>query len=1185
MFVASESNAGITLPVEKTAGKLEKCVRGTVEKTFNKSLKSIENYAEDIQSSAADVVSGTAFIESLDELKESTEELEESYTEMTEDVMDPINKAYESVNLAMVENMAAFAEMTEAMKNRESRKVYFIENGEKIAVNIGVDEVSDSVFEAIDTIATYDEMSGAIDAINEGKESAKNSSGKAKKSKSRAMKNIGKFEKVASKLTGEDFSLNDMIKNIDALKEAEKIMNLDKMDIPPELSTVANLAAMKPVLDAFMAMDTLEKGEQIEEFVTTLESVAELQAMQDSVFTTLSAATEVSENLEKLQQIMAVFSAEPSSIRSIAIATENAQEVYDDTKEQIADIEKMVENLKKAVENVESIKGTFDEDVAGIKKLFEESVDLGTLLESLALFEGLKPTIDSVISYIDLSGESEDLYDSLLNFGENAEDTEAILSFAEPHVDKAKEKASEWKDDIKGFFKDPKEKEAKEKEVAEKSNEVNDKESKAKALKAKYKDFKEDKDKAKANLDYLKDVYSDNKDALKKIKKAQSKLEKIADETQIEKFATDTLGLTDASKDVLDAYKEVSKVDEEKLTGPLDDFKDQLDKFKDVKDQLKDVQELADTMSESKQIVEGLANNIQNLGGLIKCFDIDVDAILKDTMLRVQDYIVEEMRQKLWEEYSKAVVDMPYLLLPEDTEDEFDSPFKKSKELKKIPLSQNKVVNDLIKLAGVKQEELHPLSGQRFAGVTTFESASTIDDFRYETTIEVDNEGFEGEFDYTDALGAWEISYLPIPKVESVGVKWDFGDWSTTAWAPVLGGLECGINPKNDFCWYWQWQSCLFVSKCYKVPLLLPSCMTNFDYKEPTVHVEISPRSGTSHLLYMKFLRDVPRSIGDWATGGHEPIPSAHVVGISPEARYMSKIGIDGANLTMICDLAQKMERFEHIQYYGIPTSPAKAAMEIGKSLVTLKDWKTEWFTEEAGELGKFPASLQALYMTEMNKSAWNPRTFPNGETPSGETKPDFEDDREKSYKWALPYLKTGSDSSGTAIVEDIMMNKCDAGLESDGTNVCLGTWGALFPRNGHVSIEDSRYPLKRFVQLAYRAYDRALENNAISSLKVQPGTEMYGVGYENTEFSLEWPYKTKRMKVGEHPANWAKGYFGEDMNSGGLVMTLWKDTSCCVKVCCAYPGTGFKPGETYYFPLPYWEDKEWGITEVSEHK
>ena len=441
------------------------------------------------------------------------------------------------------------------------------------------------------------------------------------------------------------------------------------------------------------------------------------------------------------------------------------------------------------------------------------------------------------------------------------------------------------------------------------------------------------------------------------------------------------------------------------------------------------------------------------------------------------------------------------------------------------------------------------------------------------------------------------------------GITWDFGDWKTTSWNPATSFIQCGFSLKNNYCWYWRWHSCWFISKCYQVPYPMPACMTNFDYKEPTVHVEIAPRIASSQLVYLSFLKDIPSSIDEWAAGGAaNTVPAAHVIGISPAARYVSGLGPLHAQLTMTCDIAKKLDKWPYVQFYGLPAGPIELAKQLGRSLVDLKDWKKEWFTDKAPELGKVPASLQLLWSSQKKKSEWNPRAFPGGWTPSGETKPGYEDIRDESYKWALPYGEdqlvlddtntTGIDEaeeemnaiSNTNLVDGggvIYQNKCDAGLPEDGTNKCIGDWGALFPRNGQVTIQDDRYPLKRYAQLAYRAYDKALEDGVITDLKKQPQTEKYGVGYDETEFSIDWPYSSNRYKVGEDPKYWNKGYFGESMNSGGMVMTLWKDTSCCVKVCCDLSLMGYHPGETSWYSsiLDYWEKRKWAITEVSKHK
>lgn len=1183
----NKSEAAITVPAQKAADNLQKCAQKSIVGTFNKTVNTISNYADDIQGSVKDVVDGKQIKQELEDLSKSVSNLEGEYLTIKDKVIKPIDDAYSSVNLSMVENMAAFEKLTDAVKNNENRTVYFEEGGKRVLVNVGAGKVTDDLFKTIDNIPTYGEMSDAISKINSGESVAKTSSKKAKNESSKTLKNIQKFEKGMGKILGEDFSVNDMINDIDALKEAEKYLNMDKMALPKELSTIANIAAMKPALDAFMALNSVQRVQQLQDFATTLTSVAQLQALQTAAYDSVALATEISEALQTLQTMLAALSWDSTSIKTVYDTAKDAKKTFKDVKSKVGDLKKMADKLKKAADDVKNIKNGFQKDIAKIKKMFDGNVEIGELLEQLKSFPALVSTVDSIIGYMDIAGKALDFQNDILGFGKDAKSTEAVMASAEPYIDDAKVKAKEWKTDIKNYFKKPKQNSD---EVSDKENKISKHEKKANELKSKYKKYKDYKKKAKANLDYLETVYSGNAAALAKIKKAKDKLSKVADSAQISDFAVKTLGVTGPVKDVMNAYKAVSSVDEDKLTGPVDKFKDKLEAFSDVKNQLKDVQDLANKVSSSKQVANGLANNIKNLGGFIKCFNINLDAILEDTLLRVQDTVVEEMRKAIWQSYSEAVIEVPYLMLPDDWENKFDSPFKKSKEIGNVPISLNgaDLKSELSKIAGIKNSKLvHPQAGMQFAEI------KTIDDYKYSKPIDVDAKKFTGTLDYKDTMSAWDFKIDGVKIKSGIGIEWDFGDWKTTAWAPIFGSLKCGFNLKTDFCWYWQWQSCYFITKCYKTPALLPTCMTNFDYKEPTVHVEVAPRNGSSQLMYMKFLRDIPGSFKSWAAGAAaDTVPNVHVAGISPEARSVSKLGPMGANLTMTCDIAKKLDKFPYVQYYGLPGSPIELAKQIGRSMVDLKDWKKEWFTEEAPELGRFPASLQMLYASEINKNEWNPRAFPGGWTPSGETKPDYEDIRDESYKWALPYLKEGLDAtqttlaSGTDVIEDyIYMNKCDAGLAEDGTNVCLGKWGALFPRNGQVTVEDTRFPLKRYAQLAYRAYDRTLELGYIDDLRKQPETEMYGVDYDKTEFSLDWPYRTNRYKVGEDPKYWARGYYGEELNSGGMVMTLWKDTSCCVKVCCDMSMFGYYPGETYYFSLPYWEDEKWKITDVTKHK
>ena len=121
---------------------------------------------------------------------------------------------------------------------------------------------------------------------------------------------------------------------------------------------------------------------------------------------------------------------------------------------------------------------------------------------------------------------------------------------------------------------------------------------------------------------------------------------------------------------------------------------------------------------------------------------------------------------------------------------------------------------------------------------------------------------------------------------------------------------------------------------------------------------------------------------------------------------------------------------------------------------------------------------------------------------------------------------------------------------------------------------------------VGYRAYDIAMEMGMFGERMVDQGVGPGGKGYDEVEFSLEWPVKTDRFAVGEYPkqvytvidtptdnvdAEIYKDYLksGErlvsskklyydgvtqgNLKSSGMVATVWKDTSCCLKTCCEF--------------------------------
>ncbi|MFT7144240.1 MAG: hypothetical protein ACI8QY_000288, partial [bacterium] len=614
--------------------------------------------------------------------------------------------------------------------------------------------------------------------------------------------------------------------------------------------------------------------------------------------------------------------------------------------------------------------------------------------------------------------------------------------------------------------------------------------------------------------------------------------------------------------------------------------------------------------------------NIKNLGGFIKCFNIDPERIARDLLVRTQDRLTDKAKLYLWETVGKATSGIPFLMLPRqgdkiDKMPGFENPFKgvklesdsiyKSTNFFTQPQLATTEISSIERIAGINfdvVEDIHPQAGLRFAGIN-LGNTKTIEDITNPVSIPSPDMSSFGDksslfLDYTDTMGAWKYG-APKVKVDLQGIEFDHGDFKAKSYMPFA--FKCGFDFKKSFCWHWKWHSCFMIKKCYPVPYILPSCETGINYKEPTVHVEISPRAATSQIGNFSFLKDIPSGIkaqlkkynSTYLSGAENPVPSAHVMGISPVARYMSKLGPFFGNHTMVCDLAPKWDKFEYIQIYGAPLPSIKIGMKMGTALLELKDWNKDWFSESAPLLGAYPAPLAALYASEIDRTHWNPRTFPGGITPSGETYPNFEVSRTEAYQYALPY-EAFDDVSGIIAAGNLNMNKCEAGYPGDGSNHCIGDWGAILPRNGQVSTHNPRWPLQQYAQLGYRAYDRVLEGKKdedgnvvrnIDNAKIADGTGLYGIGYENTDFSLEWPYKMKKREVvGTHPNEWQEGYFGKGPTTGGMVMTYWRDTSCCVKACCPVPG--FKPGSSYPWggggvlrAIIKLEVDKWKITEV----
>lgn len=135
--------------------------------------------------------------------------------------------------------------------------------------------------------------------------------------------------------------------------------------------------------------------------------------------------------------------------------------------------------------------------------------------------------------------------------------------------------------------------------------------------------------------------------------------------------------------------------------------------------------------------------------------------------------------------------------------------------------------------------------------------------------------------------------------------------------------------------------------------------------------------------------------------------------------------------------------------------------------------------------------------------------------------------------------------------------------------NMCIGMWDSVVPHTGF-------YPGtgRRGVGLAlvsWRAYDWVIAKGLISPLKIQQGTAPRAVGYELTEFNVDYPYKTEnRYPIGTDPLEWESPDEGRQNRAtttyepgtpeqaqlmrslqDGMISTYWKETSCTITYCC----------------------------------
>lgn len=1230
-ITVSSIGAGVGSSLGNVAKGVQQCSNRAVRRTISTTLNKVDNYVNGLKTSAQGIIDLPA--DTTKELKTSFKTLGTSTQRIVNDVIEPINKAYGSLNNTINGNVDTLLSMTEAMKSGKNFTGHVYNGDNKISKAIKSSDMAHAMNDVIAYIPTINDISKGQSDLKSKRLATSKDAVKGTSAASKNLKNIEKFQKIVNFAGADNFNVNDLIRDSEKLESVNRLMNLSTEELPSSLSQ--GIQAMNLAGDVYsFATNGVAQFQMMQDIITTITSVKALTDLQEDAMKIMEAATAVVSGFNAITDMISAF--DSGSANSFVSGAKSARSSYKTIRANVSDVKESIKKMKEMAEEVKALKEAFKKNIDQVQDSYDSSLDISDLFDKIALVPGMSDIVSGYKKYLDVTSKAKSFQKDLLNFGESSVATDNVINTVKPYAKDVENKVVGWKNDFKDMY-GGKSKTGVDAEI-EKDASLNNKaktlfvklKSNAKSLNAK-------KAKIKANISYLKSIQVVGSTAYTKLVAVENSLSNLPNSAQVTQFAKDGLGITETSKDVLSAYKKINNFQPSKITKTLDGFTGKLEELGDVQHYMKDYNNIVTSISNSPQMLNALAGNIKNLGGLLKCFNLDPEAIAKDLLLRTKDQLMDHVKGKLWKAVGKATGGIPFLMLPRDLGNHYEideNGFKKrQKPLWEDGASLNRnLINestafftqqqvthdefsDLNSIASnskLQNNEIHPLTGLQFAGITigsgtTSESTSelTIDVFRNPNQVEPKMTDYGNKdslnLNYRHTMSAWKFDAAPKVSARLDGIDMDHGDFKARSYLPF--NFKCGFGSKTSFCWYWKWHSCAFISKCYPVPYPLPSCETILEYKEPTVHVEVSPRAATSHIANLSFLKDIPSTVEvKWAAGAKSAVPNAHVMGISPIARYVSKLGPFFGNHTMACDLAEKWETFEYIQVYGVPLPSIKMAMTMGLALYDLKDWNVEWFNIEAPLIGAFPAPLAGLYVTELDKAHWNPRTYPGGLTPTGETYPDFDASRTEAYEYALPYEAIYG-VSGTLVRNgaNIFKNKCDAGIDNGSSvNKCMGEWGALLPRNGQVATHDPRYPLRRYAQLGYRAYDRMLEGEKdskgvvtrnISAGKVQKDVTYYGKKYNETEFSLEWPYTMKKRKsVGTHPSAWQEGYFGKAPTSGGMVMTYWRDTGCCIKACC--PVIDFEPGETYPWgggsvlrKIYKLEVKEWAIAEVIQKK
>ncbi len=454
------------------------------------------------------------------------------------------------------------------------------------------------------------------------------------------------------------------------------------------------------------------------------------------------------------------------------------------------------------------------------------------------------------------------------------------------------------------------------------------------------------------------------------------------------------------------------------------------------------------------------------------------------------------------------------------------------------------------------------------------ESGSDVEDDRSVQTLTGANPYItEDDFDFSRTM-AW------IEDFEQFGMPPQWGDFS-------------------NYCWYWRRRS------FFRIAIApLPACNVKVNYTEPTAMVEVVGEPGLSYLGDLEDLvAETDHSDGGVGMGlGPHGLSfnEAHVFGISPQARTESSGSTRTVRRSFTCDMAVSgIETWENMTLPGLVpfTLTPNIDMEGGVPdlMFTLQTpgvtalisplYQLKWYLG-ASDRGR-DTRLPLLFASEERHEEWVNKPGDHGTVTAG----------------SVPCDQNGRIDAGMT-----------ASAMPDRNQDCVGSWGPLEPATG---FSYGGTDLSSKALIAARAYGAAKKESIAPLLApaptagpLIPKVEYAHIGwkYWYTDFNIEWPYEGKqRFMLGEDAFKWDSTLMqnnyrsrdvqnwrdldktslppGAEITKDGLIMTLWKNTTCRIYVCChrwSYE-TRWRHISTLPFVGSLFGEDAWEIKDVDE--